>query len=158
MNRLFILSFLSVLFISCDNNRLFEKNIKIDQNVWDIQQNPSFNYINNDTTSTQKLIINIRHSSNYPFSNLWLFVHTTLPDNSLITDTLECILAKKDGKWLGNGLGDIWDLQANYESRIFNLQGAYNFRFEQAMRHGDLSKIEQLPGIMEMGLRIEKTN
>ena len=32
----------------------------------------------------------------------------------------------------------------------------YTFEIEQAMRHGDLAKIEQLPAIMEIGLRIEK--
>ena len=32
----------------------------------------------------------------------------------------------------------------------------YTFEIEQAMRHGDLAKIEQLPGIMEIWFRIEK--
>ena len=80
------------------------------------------------------------------------------PKGALKKDTLECILAQKDGKWLGSGLGDIWDIQCQFKSYRFLKQGMYTFEIEQAMRHGDLAKIEQLPGIMEIGLRIEKQN
>ena len=158
MKSLFYLALICFFVSSCDSNRLFEKNIRIDQNVWNIQNTPSFEYENIDTLSKQKLILNIRHSSSYPFSNLWLFIHNTTPDNIQTTDTLECILAQKDGQWIGSGLGDIWDLQVEYDTRQFNHQGSYQFAIEQAMRHGDLSKIDNLPGIMEIGLRIETSN
>ena len=41
------------------------------------------------------------------------------------------------------------------QSYRFLKQGVYTFEIEQAMRYGDSAKIEQLPGIMEVGLRIE---
>ena len=158
MNRLFYLISICFVFWSCDNSRLFEKNIDIVDNVWSLQQVPSFEYDNIDTISEQRLLVNIRHSSAYPFSNLWLFIHTISPDNTHSVDTLECLLAQDNGKWLGDGLGDIWDIQIMYDNRSFEQEGRYTFRVEQAMRHGDLSHIEYLPGIMEIGLRIEKTN
>ena len=141
---------------SCDSNRLYEKNISIENNVWKLSQKPQFEYNNTDTTSSIHMLVNVRHSSSYSFSNLWLFVNTTKPNGTLKTDTLGCVLAEKNGKWLGNGLGDIWDIQCQFKSTRLLENGLYTFEVEQAMRHGDLAKIEQLPGIMEIGLRIEK--
>ena len=146
---------IAVLLVSCDSNRLYEKNISIDNDVWSLGQIPSFEFENTDTVSDVNLIINVRHSSIYPFSNLWLFIHTSSPDGVSQVDTLETILSQKDGKWLGDGLGDIWDLQLPFKTVRLNESGTYRFKVEQAMRHGKLSKIEQLPGVMEIGLRIE---
>ncbi len=143
--------------LSCDSNRLYEKNISIKNNVWNLSHKPSFEYNNADTISKVNLKANIRHSSSYPFSNLWLFINMIEPTGALKTDTLECVLAQKDGKWIGkSGLGDIWDIQCQFKNYHFRKKGIYTFEIEQAMRHGDLAKIEHLPGIMEVGFRIEK--
>ncbi|MBL6657666.1 MAG: gliding motility lipoprotein GldH [Flavobacteriales bacterium] len=145
----------AVLLVACDSNRLYEKNISIDNDVWSLGQIPSFEFENTDTVSDVNLIINVRHSSIYPFSNLWLFIHTLSPSGSTHVDTLEAALSQKDGKWLGDGLGDIWDLQLPFKTIQLNESGTYRFKIEQAMRHGNLSKIELLTGVMEIGLRIE---
>ena len=87
--------------------------------VWDLSHKPSFEYNNTDTTSRVNLKVNVRHSSSYPFSNLWLFVNTIEPWRNIEKDTLECILAQKDGKWLGSGLGDIWDIQCQFKAIVF---------------------------------------
>ena len=55
---------------------LYEKNISIENTVWDLSHKPSFEYNNTDTTSRVNLKVNVRHSSSYPFSNLWLFSYS----------------------------------------------------------------------------------
>jgi len=141
--------------MACDSSRIFEKNISINQNVWGLSQTPTFQFQNTDTIANANLFLNIRHTSQYPFSNLWTFVNTTSPKGSTSIDTIECVLAQKDGKWLGSGLGDIWDFQTKIGTIQLEEIGLYNFKVEQAMRHGNLAKIENLPGVMEVGLRIE---
>ena len=152
----YTLTLIIFFMISCDANRLYEKNISIKNSVWEISEKPSFRYNNTDTISKLKLKINVRHSSSYPFSNLWLFINTINPNGELSTDTFECILAERDGKWIGQGLGDIWDVQCDFKNYCLDKKGDYVFEIEQAMRYGDLTKIEKLNGIMEIGLRIEK--
>jgi len=149
------IALIALLFVSCDSNRLYEKNISIENDVWSLSQVPSFEFENTDTVSDVRLIVNVRHSSIYPFSNLWLFIHTESPEGTNSVDTLETTLSQKDGKWLGDGLGDIWDLQSEFKAVRLEEPGIYRFKIEQAMRHGNLSKIEALPGVMEIGLRIE---
>ena len=151
-----LLALILFSLLSCDSNRLYEKNISIENTVWSLSHKPSFDYDNSDTTSKVNIKVNVRHSSVYPFSNLWLFVNTIGPTGVLKKDTLECVLAQKDGKWLGSGLGDVWDIQCQFKSNLILKQGIYTFEIEQAMRHSDLAKIEQLPGILEIGIRIEK--
>ena len=109
-----------------------------------------------DTLSEMNIIVNIRHTAYYPFSNLWIFVNTNRPDGVQNIDTLECVLAAKDGRWLGSGLGDIWDIQIPLKTQVFSSPGDYVFEIEQAMRYGDKARIEQLPEIMNVGFRIEK--
>ncbi|MGC6471006.1 MAG: gliding motility lipoprotein GldH [Flavobacteriales bacterium] len=152
----FILSITCILS-SCDSNRIYEKNITIKNNLWSIDTVPSFEFNNQDTISEQVLKINIRHSSDYAYSNLWLFIHTHQPDGNILTDTLECILAEKDGRWKGSGLGDIWDLKSDFKTETFDQIGTYRVEIEQAMRYGDLAKIEKLFGIMSVGFRIQKS-
>ena len=53
-------------------------------------------------------------------------------------------------------MGDIWDVQCDFKNYCLDKKGDYVFEIEQAMRYGDLAKIEKLNGIMEIGLRIEK--
>tara|TARA_B100000963_G_scaffold169011_1_gene146831 strand:- start:724 stop:1206 length:483 start_codon:yes stop_codon:yes gene_type:complete len=146
------------LLLSCDSSRLYEKNISINNTVWEISNKPSFEYKNTHTDKKVNLKINVRHSSSYQYSNLWLFVNIIDPVGELKRDTMECILAQKNGKWLGHGLTDIRDVQCQFKNYTLSKRGTYTFVIEQAMRHGDLAKIEKLNGIMEIGLRIEKMN
>lgn len=146
---------IATLLISCDSNRLYEKNISIDNDMWSLEQILNFDFENTDTISDVNLILNIRHSNIYPFSNLWVFINTLSPSGVKQVDTLETTLSQKDGKWLGDGLGGVWDLQVPFKSVRLNESGTYSFEIEQAMRHGNLSKIESLTGVMEIGLRIE---
>ena len=103
---------IATLLISCDSNRLYEKNISIDNDMWSLEQILNFDFENTDTISDVNLILNIRHSNIYPFSNLWVFINTLSPSGEKQVDTLETTLSQKDGKWLGDGLGSVWDLQA----------------------------------------------
>ena len=151
-HQLFVLSILSVLIlVSCDPNRVFEKNTKIPDGIWYRDNVLHFEILVEDTLSSHNLYVNVRNTSLYPTSNLYLFITTTAPSGHSVRDTLEVILADQKGKWLGSGLGDIWDLQQVYKQNVrFAQRGRYSFDFEQAMR------TEKLPFVLDVGLRVEK--
>ena len=152
----YVITLLVALFSACDSNKVFEENIALENHIWNLENRVKFQVEIMDTTAEMNLFVNIRHSAHYPFSNLWIFLITANPKGEISADTLECILAAKDGKWLGSGLGDIWDIQIPFKTQVFNSPGDYIFEIEQAMRYGDQARIEQLPEIMDIGLRIEK--
>jgi gliding motility-associated lipoprotein GldH len=142
-----------VTLFSCDPSRVFEKNIAIQHRTWE-QKNPlAFDVPVQDTVSAHDLYINVRNAGNYQYSNLFLFVKMVFPDGRIAIDTVECTLADPSGKWLGDGLGDIYDNQKLFKRGIrFPRKGLYRFEIEQAMR------IDPLQGITDIGLRLEKAD
>jgi gliding motility-associated lipoprotein GldH len=140
-----------VLFSSCDSKRIYEENYTIPDQVWNSKNVMVYGVDIEDTLTPCNVYVNVRNASDYPFSNLYLFLETRYPDNKISKDTLECVLADATGKWLGNGSGDIWDNQFLFKKNVmFKRKGKYFFNLEQAMR------MQNLPQILDVGIRIEK--
>jgi gliding motility-associated lipoprotein GldH len=149
---IFLISFLIILFFSsCDSNRVYDENISFENTNWDRNKPVSFKIEISDTISQNQFFINIRNTTDYKYSNLYLFIRTQLPDGNISKDTVECILADINGKWLGNGLGSLKENNILLKNNlVFPETGTYIFEFEQAMR------VENLQGIADIGIRIEK--
>lgn len=148
---LFLLVFIGICASSCNPNRVFDENKKINKSIWS-QDEPLVFLVNlNDTLSTHDVYLNVRNAGMYPFSNLFLFINTRFPQGQIDRDTVEVTLASPDGKWLGDGLGDIFDNRILFHQSVkFPQAGEYRFEIYQAMR------MNPLPGIMDAGIRIEK--
>ena len=153
----FLIFLISLLLASCDPNRVYEENIKIPEGIWNVNNPLLFEVEIFDTVSLHNVYINVRNAGMYQFSNLCLFINITSPNGTTQRVSIECILADEKGKWLGSGLGDIWDNQILFSKGVkFHKKGTYKFVFEQAQRYGERSYIENLPFIMDIGLRIER--
>lgn len=151
----FIMSFSLLFFLSCDPGKVYEEYVAIPNGVWNRYKPVTFEVEVTDTINAHNIFLGIRNGSYYPFSNLFVFITTKAPNGNMIKDTLEITLADKRGKWFGKGLGDIWDLQRIYKQNIrFPVSGTYTFEIEQAMR----KEYENLPQILDVGLRIERIN
>ena len=147
----FIVLLLSVAFTSCDSKRIYEENYTITDQVWNNKNIMVYGVEITDTINPCNVYINVRNASDYPFCNLFMFLETRYPNGSFSKDTLECVLADATGKWLGSGSGDIWDNQILFKKNVvFKQKGKYFFNLEQAMR------LQNLPQILDVGLRIEK--
>lgn len=135
----------------CDRDRVYEKNIEIPDGIWNKNKPVTFDVLIEDTLSPHNLYVNVRNGGLYPKSNLYLFITTKAPSGQSLRDTFECILADEKGKWLGSGLGDIWDNQIPFKAQVrFPKRGVYSFQYEQAMR------VDNLPFILDVGLRVER--
>lgn len=148
-----VLFLMSIIIISCDSKKVFDENQKISDEVWDANEKISFDVNVTDTITPHNFYVNVRNSDGYPYSNIYIFITTIFPNEKSSRDTLECVLADETGKWLGEGIGDLWDNQILFKKHVrFPLSGKYTFVMEQAMR------TEHLPLILDVGLRIEKEN
>lgn len=143
---------LSIILLSCDDNKVFEDYIEVESADWKKENIANFSFLISDTISAHNLYLNIRNTGDYPYQNLYMFVKIKGPDGNFNVDTVNCKLADVRGKWLGKGVGDLWDLQIPYIGGFKFVQtGEYNVSFEQAMRVED-----GLKGITDIGLRVEK--
>ena len=150
---LFYILFSGMYFLlpSCSSSTIFDENKKLDNNNWDQEQPLVFLANVTDTIHPHNVYINIRNAGFYPFSNIFMFINTRLPQGQIFRDTIEIMLQSPDGKWMGDGLGDIWDNRILFKPHVrFPQTGEYRFELYQAMR------VNPLPGIMDAGIRIEK--
>lgn len=138
--------------VSCDRKRVYESYQTLDENGWNKDSVLTFNVALTDTLRNHNLYVNIRNKGTYPYSNLWLFLTIGSPDGKLLTDTVEFSLAEASGRWKGSGIGDLHDNHILYKSSVyFPHKGEYTFQIKQGMRDNIL------PGIRDVGIRIEKT-
>ena len=142
---------LFVLLFGCDPNRVLDHNSPIDKIGW-YRLKPITEVVTiNDTKQKHNFYINIRNNNEYPYSNIYMFINTKVPSGKSSRDTVECVLADVDGKWLGKSSGDISDHRILIKQNVlFPDSGTYTFEIEHAMR------VENLLGITDVGLRIEK--
>lgn len=147
---LFYCLFCLFLLSSCDDNRLYEYNHDLTNNSWGVDDTLGFRYDIQDTARSYNLFINLRNTPRYYYSNLYLFLKITAPNGKYSIDTVECVLADKKGKWLGNTAAGIIENKIAYKKNIhFPLEGPYTVTYIQAMRENELS------GIASVGFRIE---
>jgi len=150
--RNFLFFLIIVSLFSCDNI-IYENYHSFNEDVWDVDSVISFDYIVSDTLISYDLSLSIRHSVDYEYQNLFLFVESDTKD------IIEIMLADKSGKWNGSGISDIRELNYTFQtSKIFDKKGVYNITFEQAMRYGAEEKIQHLENITDIGLIISKHN
>ncbi len=113
---------------------------------------PVFRFPVKDTVNSNNIFFTIRTGTSYPFRNIYLFVTTSSPDGKSVTDTLQYELADEKGNWYGKGFGDIHELKLPYKSNVFfPVSGTYQVNIQHGMR------IEDLKGVYDIGLRVEKT-
>jgi gliding motility-associated lipoprotein GldH len=140
-----------VLFCSCGSGVVIDRNKKIENAVWKSNDIIKFSIAIADTTQLYNFYINIRNSTDYGYSNIFLFLKTFYPNRMYSVDTIECVLADESGKWMGKERGKMVDNRILFRKGIrFKLTGNYSFEFEQAMREPELK------GIEDFGIRIDE--
>ncbi|MDZ7774849.1 MAG: gliding motility lipoprotein GldH [Bacteroidales bacterium] len=149
----FIGSVLSGIFIctSCNQAKVYDTYHAVDPEGWYKGDTLVFTPEISDTGHLYNFIIKVRHNTDYKYRNLYLFATTRFPGGNTTKDTIELMLAKKDGEWLGRGFGAIKTTpQMIIQRARFHSEGEYRFELRQAMR------ADSLQGIEDIGIRIEK--
>jgi gliding motility-associated lipoprotein GldH len=137
--------------VSCDPQKIYEANIRIPEKGWKQSEVVRFSVNIADTANTCDIYVNVRNNSRYGSIELWLFVNVHAPSGQQERDTLKINITDEYGKWMGNGLGNTFDLRKLYRKNIrFPQKGTYIFEYMHGMRD------EPLTGVEDIGLRIEK--
>lgn len=151
----FICLLVSACLAGCMPSPYYQKTTVVPGYKWDYNFQPVFRFEIDDTSALYNLYFIIRHTETYPFSNIWMWIHTKQPEDTAFSRSrIEIPLAETSGKWLGRGMDGIWEqrmpITRNDQPMIFLKPGAYEIKFEQNMR------INPLPEVLNVGLRVEK--
>ena len=141
---------LVLAFTACTSSNYNKRNV-IPEAEWAQENRIAFDVNIDDTINGYVFGLELRHLENYRYSNLFVFLHTTMPNGNHTRDTIECTLATPEGRWIGKSSGSMRDLRIPLNPGLqFPLKGNYHFEIEQAMRE------PVLKGISDIGIFIEK--
>jgi len=145
-----VLAIVSLVTTACDANRVYEENKPLENNQWYFKNLVPFDVQVTDTNKIYNVFVNLRITSDYKYNNIFIWLHTTNPDRKTDKRRVEIKLANDAGKWLGSGLGDLFDYQFPVLQQVkFPLAGFYKFEIEQNMREDTLFNIKAA------GIRVE---
>jgi gliding motility-associated lipoprotein GldH len=151
MKKAVFLILMAITVLSCDRQKVYEEFQPIEGKTWSSKNILKFNANINDTVTPCNVLLSVRNTGEYEFSNLYLFVTASSPNGNVVHDTVEITLADEHGKWFGKGAASMYTLYYPYRQNIrFPVRGIYQFDVEQAMWVRDLKHISHI------GLRIEK--
>lgn len=139
------------VFLTACGSKDFDQRKVIPEAKWSVDNRIPFDMTVDDTVGIYAFGMSLRHMENYRYSNLYVFLHTTMPNGNVTHDTIQCLLATPEGRWMGKDSGSMRDVRITLNPRMrFPLSGTYHFEIEQAMRE------PVLKGISDIGLFTEK--
>lgn len=140
-----------LMLTGCDPERVYEQNVDLPDNNWQIDNAPVFEFEIQDTTQVYDVYVNVRYNLQYDYYNLYLRHQLIGPDSTQLSASLHELLLMdaKTGQPLGSGSSDTYDVQALVLNDIqFSKAGTYKFQLTQYMRR------DPLPHIMAVGVRV----
>ncbi len=134
---------------SCGEKPFFDKSHDFNSRNWSHSDTASFSFEVTDTITPYNFILTLRTSTSFAFSNLWVYVNSKAPDNSISKVAHKIQIANPDGTWIGRVSGTIVETQYYFNSSNFPLTGTYEVDVIQAAQQ------EIISNVYDISLRIE---
>ena len=145
---------MTTILASCQNQSVIvDTNVELDKHNWSYTEKVKIPLNIESEDIPCNLYLNLRHTSDYKYSNIFLLIHITGPDGRKSTERREFKLALPDGEWLGSGSGNLYSYQILFKENFkFPLKGKYIIELEQNMRDNPLDHIT------DAGIRVERVD
>src|SRR5687767_4312066 len=96
-----LLIFSTVFLSSCqDANLVIDTNKEITNRTWSYINKIRVPVTIEDEKANYNIYINLRHTSDYKYSNIFLLIGTQAPGGKMVKERKEFKLALPDGQWL----------------------------------------------------------
>lgn len=148
-----LLPLICLLLVSCDEAKIYEKHFDNDRITWNRFDVKTFMVDIEDISSSYDFYIAIRHITAFPLDHIDIEFNICTPSGEarLLEQTIK--LKDDNGNWLGDGMGDMWDFtKLMREDFRFSQAGTCLVEISSTMPQADL------PGIMQVGLIVRKSN
>ena len=104
-----------------------------------------------DTTEFYDLTVTLRHTEQYAYQNLWLFISACDSLSPIQADTVMACLADDRGQWLARRTGRYYTGFVTMQRKVaFPTAGDYTFAVVQGMRDSVIA------GIADVGIELRK--
>lgn len=143
--------FAVLILASCGETTVFDEFQPIG-GLWHQDSIQSFVVPIEDNSKPYAVIMKLRHNADYPYANLYLFRTIASSNGTEYTDTVNLAIADRQGKWLGQGVGEVKTMEWVFADRglQFTDQRKYTFTLQHGMRD------TLLEGVMDVGLELSQ--
>lgn len=141
---------LAVLLITgCAEQPFYEKSYSFKGNQWTQDVKPSFKVEIQDTTKEYDFTLTLRTTTDYAFSNVWIYLNSKTPDGQTAREPFEMYITQPDGSWAGIKTGTVVENHLIFKRRKLPKAGTYYFSLEQGIT------LESLGEVLDVGLKID---
>lgn len=147
---LFILIFSVFILGSCGEQPLYEKVYSFENHIWEQDVKPVYDVEINDETKAYNFTLSLRTTTDFKYSNLWIFMKTESPDGLIAREPIEILITNPDGSWIGNKTGSIVETPLYFKSMILPIKGKYTFTLEQGITESEVREV------LDLGFRVEE--
>lgn len=113
---------------------------------------PTFNVDIQDTSNAYNFIFTLRTTTEYKYSNLWIYLNTSTPDGQKVREPFEIKITNPDGTWIGKKTGTIVENTIYFRNKKMPRTGKYLFTLEQGITESLIDEV------MDISLIVEKVN
>jgi gliding motility-associated lipoprotein GldH len=141
---------LLLFFASCNETAYYQKSFGFKNNMWSQDVKPKFEVEFQDTTKLYDFVLTLRTTTDYKYSNLWIFLNSTPPVGESVREPYEIKTTFPDGSWIGKETGTIVEHQLVFKRRRLPYKGKYKFAVEQAITEKTVDEV------LDISLRVEE--
>lgn len=141
-----------LLLIGCNNNTLVSDHWKsVDNADWTSEDTVQILIESKDSVERYDLIVEVDHTTDYPYSNLYIEVGNRTPDGDTLRTPVSLELANNKGQWQGECGGTTCKATIPLRSKFyFQDQGEYAIWVLPYMR------TDSIPSINNVTLRLDR--
>jgi len=135
---------LIVLLVACSEAPLYEKAYSFKNREWKQDEKMKFVVDIKDTSKVYDFTLSVRTTTDYKYSNLWMFMKTIAPDGSIGREPIQMYITNPDGSWIGTKSGSTVETPLYFKKRKLPLKGKYTFIIEQGITDSKVTEILDL--------------
>ncbi len=142
---------ISVFLFSCDNKTVYKEFIKFPDLELAKNDIKTFIFENTDDVSKVDVYLAFRYAQGFQFDIMLFSVIEKSPVGNF-PYPISIQIKDDNGKYIGEGSGDIWDIEIPIKQNVSLAKGTYRYEISSNM------PLQKLNMIMEVGLIIKKSN
>ena len=135
---------LAFLFSGCSEDFFYEKSYSFKDTTWSQDVKPRFIVDIDNLDVAYTFTLSLRTSTEYKYSNLWVFMKTITPDGEIVREPYQIKITNEDGSWLGNKTGTIVETPLVFSNRKLPKKGKYTFVIEQGITNAEISEVQDI--------------
>jgi len=142
---------LGALMVSCGDQPLYEEVVSFDGREWKLDVKPEYTFEVKDASKVYDFTLSLRTSTDYQYSNLWIFMKTITPDGTVAREPFEIVITNDDGSWVGEKSGSVVTTPLYFRSRKLPKKGKYTFIIEQGITESTVDEV------LDLTFRVEES-